>query len=186
MPSQSEPNRIEPQQSRPRQSKPGQALVSKRIARKALPSWLRELVAWLDDKIRIPGTSIHIGLDPIIGFFLPAAGDVVTGVGSLSLVWMAIRERVPPSVMLRMLFNMAVDSIGGVLPVIGDVFDLLFKSNRRNLRLIEQHRERHIQSGTTPRWNLWDYVFFSVALCIVLASIALPLWLLSRLIDMLG
>src|SRR5689334_25719 len=73
--------------------------VIKQAAAEALAPWVEELVRWLDDFIRIPGTSWGIGLDPILGMILPGAGDAITGVGSMALLWVAFKERIPRIVM---------------------------------------------------------------------------------------
>jgi len=96
----------------------------------------RGLARLLDDLIRIPGTNIGIGLDPIIGL-IPGVGDVVGGLMSSYILMVAAQEGVPTSVMMRMLGNIALDSLVGVVPVLGDLFDFAFKAQTRNLALLE-------------------------------------------------
>src|SRR5690606_20727404 len=67
----------------------------RKAAADAVAPWATRLVRWLDDFIRVPGTKWGIGLDPIIGFLVPGAGDAVTGIGSISLLFLALKERVP-------------------------------------------------------------------------------------------
>jgi hypothetical protein len=98
----------------------------------------RGLARLLDDLVRIPGTNIGIGLDPIIGL-IPGFGDVVGGVMSSYILLIAAREGAPTSVLIRMLGNIALDSLVGVVPVVGDLFDFGVKSNRRNVDLLERY-----------------------------------------------
>lgn len=138
----------------------------------ALPvaEWARRLAVLLDSAIRIPGTDIRIGLDPILGALLPELGDALTALLSLTLLTVAFRERVPKLVLLRMLLNIALDAILGAIPLLGDVFDFAFKANERNLALIERHR------GDPARGHsLGDYAVVGAALAVALALVVLPI-----------
>lgn len=105
-----------------------------------LPEWARRLATLLDSAVKIPGTDIRIGLDPILGLLLPELGDALTGTLSLTLLLVAFRERVPKVVIGRMLLNIAFDALLGAVPLLGDLFDFGFRSNERNLALVERHR----------------------------------------------
>lgn len=142
----------------------------KKAASDAIAPWAARLVRWLDDFIRIPGTKWGIGLDPILGFFLPGAGDTITGVGSISLLFLALKERVPTVVILRMVLNILVDTIGGVIPFAGDAFDLVWRSNKRNLELIEKYRD---DPKAEPTWK--DYALVGLGLLLAVASIVIPI-----------
>jgi hypothetical protein len=89
----------------------------------------------LDESIRVPGTRYRIGLDPVIGV-LPVAGDALTGILSLYIVLEAARLGVSPSTLLQMLGNVVIDVLGGTVPLVGDVFDAVWKANRRNVDLV--------------------------------------------------
>jgi hypothetical protein len=136
------------------------------------PGWAERLVRALDDGIRVPGTSIRFGLDPIIGLLLPGAGDAVSGAGSVALLVLALRERVPTVVLLRMVFHILVDTLGGSIPLVGDVFDFFFKSNRKNLELIERHRR-----NPEGKPGVVDYLVVGMALVLVALAMVLPLML---------
>jgi hypothetical protein len=101
-----------------------------------------EFLAWLlDNSIRVPGTGgRRFGIDALIGF-LPVVGDLVGGVLSLVVVWRGSRMGLPRVVVVRMLVNSTVDIVVGAIPVAGDAFDLWFKVNERNLRLIRRYLE---------------------------------------------
>jgi hypothetical protein len=92
----------------------------------------------LDDLVKIPGTPIGFGLDPIIGL-IPFAGDAVSGLMSAWIVLEAARFRLPRIVILRMVMNALVDFGVGLLPFVGDLIDFGFKGNRRNLELFHRH-----------------------------------------------
>jgi hypothetical protein len=96
-------------------------------------------VAWaLDELFRIPGTKIRFGLDSVLGL-LPAGGDLAGGVLSGWILIAAVRSGAPPSVLLRMGGNVLLDMAIGTIPVLGDVFDVGWKANRRNADLLERH-----------------------------------------------
>lgn len=98
----------------------------------------RGIARLLDDLVRIPGTNIGVGLDPIIGL-IPGVGDVVGGAMSGYILLVAAQEGAPTSVLVRMLGNIALDSVVGLVPVLGDLFDVGVKANRRNVQLLEQY-----------------------------------------------
>lgn len=142
----------------------------KKAAVEAVAPWAERLVRWLDDFIRVPGTKFGIGLDPIVGFILPGAGDAITGTGSIALLFLAFKERVPTIVLLRMCMNILVDTIGGLVPFVGDAFDLVWRSNKRNLELIETYKG---DPDAKPTWR--DYALVGGGLFLAVASIVLPI-----------
>ena len=92
----------------------------------------------MDRAFKIPGTPIRVGLDAIIGL-LPVGGDVVTGLIQAGIVLVAmIRYRVPKPIAARMAANVLLDIAVGSIPLVGDVFDVFFKANTRNLQLLSQ------------------------------------------------
>ncbi|MET0444450.1 MAG: DUF4112 domain-containing protein [Pseudorhodoplanes sp.] len=113
---------------------------SERIAR------LDKLATLLDIAFRIPFTKFRFGLDGLIGL-APGLGDVVTTGLSLWIVHEAYQLGVPKPILVRMLGNVAVDGLIGVVPVAGDVFDVLWRANRRNVRILREHFEREDRVG---------------------------------------
>ena len=110
-----------------------------------------ELLAWLlDNSIPIPATGRRIGLDAVIGL-IPVAGDLASAGIGLFVVWRGARLGVPRVVVARMLLNSAVDLAVGAIPVVGDAFDLWFKANTRNLRLMRRYLEEP-QASTRGSW----------------------------------
>ena len=100
-------------------------------------------LAWLvDGAFRFPGTRFRFGLNSIIGL-VPGAGDAVLGVLSLYIIQQAHALGLPRHKLARMAGNVAVEVLGGSVPVLGDLFDMALKANIRNLRIIEDHLRQH-------------------------------------------
>jgi hypothetical protein len=91
-----------------------------------------------DTAVTVPGTDVKIGLDAVVGA-VPIAGDLVMGAVALVLINDARHLGVPKADLARMLRNTALDTCIGAIPFIGDLFDIVYRSNERNLMLIEKH-----------------------------------------------
>ena len=102
---------------------------------------IRTMARALDSSLAIPGTSIRFGLDPIIGL-IPGFGDLAGAALSGYIVLAGIRLGVSRATVIRMLANVGIDTLVGSIPVVGDLFDAGWKSNNRNVALIERHMER--------------------------------------------
>jgi hypothetical protein len=100
-----------------------------------------ERLAWLMDRaFKVPGTKISVGLDSILGL-LPIGGDVLTGLVQAALVLVALTHyKVPKHVAARMMANVLIDIGIGSIPLIGDLFDIAFKANTKNLALLQPYR----------------------------------------------
>jgi Domain of unknown function (DUF4112) len=132
----------------------------------------------LDARWRIPGTSIRFGWDAVIGL-LPGLGDAIAGaVGSYGL-YAGWRLGAPPVILGRMLLNLALETLIGTIPILGDLFDLGFKGNLRNLRLLERWLERPTAARRASRW-----LFAGIATGI-LVMLLLALMLLLQLFHLL-
>ena len=94
----------------------------------------------MDTAFRIPGTGISFGADSILGL-VPGVGDAGGALVGLLIVNEARRLGVPNATLAKMLGNIGLDTIGGSLPLLGDLFDVYFKSNRRNVQLVLDHFE---------------------------------------------
>ena len=105
--------------------------VASRVAR------LRRLAWLLDGQFGLPGTRFRFGVNSLLGLW-PVAGDAVLGLVSLYIVLEAKRLGVPNALLGQMLFNVALEVVGGSVPLVGDVFDMAFKANLRNLALLER------------------------------------------------
>ena len=99
---------------------------------------VRVLAKLLDNSIGIPGTGWKIGFDPIVGL-IPGIGDLIGAVLSGYIILEAARAEVPAYTLARMLVNVGIDTLLGAIPAIGDVFDAAWKSNTKNVALLERH-----------------------------------------------
>ena len=92
----------------------------------------------MDSAYELPFVGVKVGLDPLLGLF-PAAGDLVAGAVAAWIVVEARRLGAPWKLVGRMAGNVGLDLLAGTVPVIGDLFDVLYRANRRNVALLEEH-----------------------------------------------
>ena len=111
------------------------------LSRRVRIERLDRLSRLLDTAILIPGTGIRFGADAVIGL-VPGIGDAITTALSAWIVYEAHRLGAPRHLIVRMIANVAVDGLLGAVPLAGDAFDVLFRANRRNMRLLREHLER--------------------------------------------
>ena len=144
---------------------------------------LRRFAFLMDEAFVLPGTRIRVGIDAILGL-IPGIGDIIGAALSTWIIAGALRHRVPPLVIARMVFNVAVDLIFGSIPVAGDLFDFMYEENMMNMRLLEKHRDRRRppRSPGQIALVLGAIVMFLLTLAIGLAAgtIALVLWLIAQ------
>jgi hypothetical protein len=138
-----------------------------------------ELLAWLlDNSIPVPGTGRRIGLDAVVGL-VPGLGDVLSGGLGLLVVIRGVQRGLPSIVVARMLANVALDFVIGSIPLIGDAFDLWYKSNARNVALLRKYSASP-QASTAGQWT------FFIGLLLVLGAVALAfVWLIWSLVGAL-
>lgn len=108
------------------------------IKRLATLNRIRRLSRLMDTSLRVPGTGFRIGLDPIIGL-IPGAGDLISTAFSAYIIFLATRFGIPRQDLTEMIFNVALESVVGTVPLVGDLFDAFYKSNMRNLAILEKH-----------------------------------------------
>ena len=99
---------------------------------------LRQLSKNLDESFTIPGTNIKFGIDAILGL-VPGGGDLVSGIFSLYMLRAAMKMKLPKRAIISILANIILDTTIGIIPVAGDIFDIFWKSNKRNMNIIEKH-----------------------------------------------
>jgi hypothetical protein len=141
---------------------------------------LRAVARLLDESIPLPG-GFRIGLDPIIGL-VPGLGDVISAGFSFIVIVQALRLRAPVSVLIRMLWNVLLDTLIGSIPVAGDLFDAAYKANTRNVELVSRY---HIDPSTTHQTS--RILVFTVSiflLLLLLAIVALPVVLIVTITKM--
>jgi hypothetical protein len=102
---------------------------------------MRAVARVLDDAVRVPGTNVRVGLDPLLSALPSPVSDAVGAGLSLYIVLEAANLGVPYTTIVRMLANVALDFAVGSVPVVGWLFDAVWKANRRNVALVERHLE---------------------------------------------
>lgn len=110
--------------------------------------WVERVAHLMDSQFRLPGTRFRFGLDPLLGL-LPVVGDLSTLAVSGALLLTMMRHGASGAVVVRMAFNILLDTIVGAIPIIGNIFDFAYKSNERNVALLRSHyaEGRHQGSG---------------------------------------
>ena len=127
-----------------------------------------ERLAWiLDESIPIPGTKRRVGLDPIIGL-IPGAGDAVGVILSLWVVVEAGRLGAPGHMITRMLGNVFVEAIVGIIPIAGDLFDFVWKANSRNRDMLISYIDHQLEPEKAPAYWVWVMLGLLVLLVILL------------------
>lgn len=109
---------------------------------------IEAMEAMLEGLFVIPGTNRRVGLDSLIGL-IPVVGDFATAAMGAWIVWEARNLGMPKWQLARMAANVGVDTLVGAIPFAGDLFDFLYKSNTKNLRIIRRHLDRHHPSTVT-------------------------------------
>jgi hypothetical protein len=124
---------------------------------------LDNLAYYLDDLFRIPGVGWRFGLDAIIGL-VPGVGDTLTSLASFYILLAGVRYGVPKITLLRMALNIGIDYLLGAIPLVGDAFDFLWKSNDMNMRLI---RTRATGKGKGSPSD-YAFIFILIGLLVLL------------------
>ncbi len=143
---------------------------------------LRNLAWLLDQSFTVGGK--RFGLDPLIGL-IPGLGDWAGAGLSLYVVYEAMRLGLPWPVIGRMVGNIAVEAIVGAVPVAGDVFDFLWQANTRNLQLVDRHYRPHHRPRSVRAVGAVFLVLCVAVLALLLAAIAVTVWLIHTLWEML-
>jgi Domain of unknown function (DUF4112) len=137
----------------------------------------------LEGIIAVPGTDKKIGLDPIIGL-LTGGGDSVGFVMSAYIMVESLRFKLPKETLLRMLTNVAIDAVVGAVPFLGDVFDFFWKSNSKNIRLLEAHLDNPKEQTAADKGFV---VLILVALGLIFAmAIGLTFLVINAISRVLG
>ena len=110
--------------------------------------WIERLAKWLDSRFLIPGTNIKFGIDPVMSLF-PIVGDLMTYVVSGMLIYTMYNEGAGGKVVIKMILNSTLDAIIGTIPLVGTAFDIFYRANDRNVRLLKEHyfENKHQGSG---------------------------------------
>ncbi|MEM6691173.1 MAG: DUF4112 domain-containing protein [Planctomycetota bacterium] len=135
--------------------------------------WVDQFTRTLDTRLRIPGTNIRFGVDFILGL-VPGAGDFISLCLSGLLILTMAKNGATPKLVAKMLGNVLLDAIAGTVPFIGNVFDLVFKANTRNLLLMREYYEEDQHRG--PIWP----IVLGISLVLLLIGL-LIVWLIYKL-----
>ena len=117
-------------------------------------------------------------LDPILGFVFPGVGDLVSSMLGLWIVSVAVRKQLAPVVIARMILNLAIDAVVGAIPILGDLADIAFKANDKNLTLLEARE-------STRKGTRADWIFVAGAILAFVAAIGLVLYVIGRVLKFL-
>ncbi len=141
-------------------------------------STLERLEFLLDEALRIPGTGNRFGIDGIIGL-VPGIGDVVADLLSLVIPLAGWIRGMPYVTLVRVAVNVGVGVLVGSIPVLGDIFDIAWKANRRNYRLLRRHLVQ-------PHCHTWrDCAFLALWAASIVLVLALPIMVLVWLVVLL-
>ena len=127
---------------------------------------LKRLSHNLDEAITIPGTNRKIGFDPLIGL-IPGGGDLIGGIISIYIMHAGIRMGVPRGVIIQMFINVALEFVIGCIPIVGDFFDAMWKSNQKNVKLIEN------SVGSEEKNTIFGYFLIGILLKVLTGVIIL-------------
>jgi hypothetical protein len=125
------------------------------------------------DRLRTWVRVVDRFVDPLLGLLVPGLGDALGTFLGAGVISTAVRRKLPPVVIARMLLNLAFDAIFGAVPLLGDVFDFAYQANRKNLDLLVA---RHETRRSTPR----DWVIVGLALLTMLAAVTGAMYLTYR------
>jgi len=136
----------------------------------------------LDAGIRVPGTNLRFGLDPILGL-IPGAGDAAGAVLSGWILVEASRMGASRPTLMRMAGNMALDAVAGTVPLLGDIFDFAWKANLRNVALLERHLAAPDRAERADRSFVLLVIFgiLGLAVGLLVLGILLTRWVVRAL-----
>jgi hypothetical protein len=158
--------------------------INRRAVRETDRLWFARFLAdLLDQRFTIPGTAIRIGLDPILGL-IPGIGDLLANLTGSMILILAAQLGLPKVVLARMGINIAVNAIIGAIPIFGDIISIWFRSNVRNVALLERYLGR-----PSKRVELGDWLFvvlLIVGLLALLGGIVVAaVWLFKQIWELL-
>jgi len=141
--------------------------------------FVRFLADLLDQRFTIPGTSIRVGLDPILGL-IPGIGDALANIAGSAILVIAVQLNVPRIVLIRMGLNLAANALIGAIPVFGDIFSIWFRSNAKNAKLLERYAGSEARRAGVEDW-LFVAGIISAVVLIGFGIIVAIVWLIGWL-----
>jgi Domain of unknown function (DUF4112) len=158
--------------------------INRRAINEADGLWFAKFLAdLLDQRFTIPGTSIRIGLDPIISL-IPGIGDLIANLTGSVILVIAAQLGIPKVVLVRMGINIAMNTIIGAVPIFGDIISIWFRSNVKNVDLLERSLRRGTKRATVNDWLF--VIALIVGLLVLLVGIVFAaVWLFKQLWNVL-
>ena len=141
--------------------------------------FVRFLADLLDQRFTIPGTSIRVGLDPILGL-IPGIGDALANIAGSAILIIAVQLNVPKIVLIRMGLNVAANALIGAIPILGDIFSIWFRSNAKNADLLERYAGSERRRAGLADWLFVAGIISAVLLVgfgIIVALVSVIGWL---------
>lgn len=144
----------------------------------------RILSKYLDELLRVPGTNVRFGLDPILAL-IPGVGDTVASSAGVIILFDALRSGIPIPVFLRMALNMGINFLIGLIPGAGALASVFFKSNTRNLKLLLawQAGHQHQVRRSTLHYYAGILMLIAMVLGIILTAWAFYTWIFYSLVQ---
>ena len=136
------------------------------------------LTEWMDTKLGIPGTSIRFGLDALLSL-IPGVGDVVSTGMNIGIFGLILTKGVPFGTALKMMGNILIDSVISAVPVIGTFFDIGFKSNVKNLNLMQ----KHLANNPTGKYYKGIWLVFGLTALLLIGVVFGVFWLLVNVLS---
>jgi hypothetical protein len=168
----------------PRQVREGE-IINLRTPPDPNLAMLQAISLVMDRLFQVPGTRLRFGVNSVL-MAVPVLGDVIPSLISLFILTIGLKNyRVPRVVAARMMFNSLLDASLGWIPVFGDIFDLYFKADTRNVRLLEQYIRPENQQP--PTWGHWLFlgglllIFLIVLMLVIAGGVALGMWLFGNM-----
>ena len=144
---------------------------------------LRRISHLLDNAIPIPGTKYRIGLDPILGL-IPGGGDLVGSIFAGYVVFKSAQMGVPQETLVKMATNIVFDTVAGTVPVAGDLLDVAWKANVKNIELLDAHLGSPEPAGKKADWLFVAALLLGLTLIVggvIFLSVLLFGWLFKML-----
>ena len=139
---------------------------------------LRQLTDVLDNAVAIPGTNYRVGIDPLLGL-LPGGGDTLGAILSAYIVLQAAQLGAPRPTLVRMVWNILLDSLVGTIPLLGDFVDVAWKANTKNMALLEAHLRTPYNRQKTDTWFV--YLLLGGVILIAIAISFTGVFILTQL-----
>ncbi len=150
--------------------------ISPDAARARVTRARMEKLAWLlDGALPVPGTKFRFGLDSIVGL-IPGVGDAVGLLMGAAILYESVRVGAPRGLVAKMVGNSVADTLGGLVPVVGDLFDVAFRSNKRNAALLMEHLDSVDARPAAEKGRSGSPVLAVLLVAVFLGSAIALLW----------